>query len=106
MSKSAILRARVDSRRKRAAEAVFTRLGLSAGEAVNLFLAQVELRQGLPFSVTLRPPLDLSNATLAEIEARYADRRPNQASREAWREDTRQAKRHRSAADLRAALQS
>jgi addiction module RelB/DinJ family antitoxin len=100
MSKTTILRTRVEPRRKRAAEAVFAKLGLSSGEAINLFYTQVALRKALPFAVTLRPQLDLTNATLAEIEQRYADRVPNQESREALREDMRLAKRHAGASEL------
>ncbi len=101
-----ILRARVEPRRKRAAEAVFSKLGLSAGQAINLFYVQVVLRKELPFPVTLRSHLDLTNATLAEIEARYAERTPNRASREALREDLRKAKRHPGAKSLLADLQT
>jgi len=100
MSKTTILRARVEPRRKRAAEAVFARLGLSSGEAINLFYTQVVLRKALPFAVTLRPHLDLTNSTLAEIEQRYAERVPNKESREALREDVSQAKRHASISGL------
>ena len=49
------LRARVPERRYRNAEKILNRLGMNPGDAVNLFLAQIELHQGLPFEVTLEP---------------------------------------------------
>lgn len=48
-----VIRARVDSRLKKDSEAVLKRLGLSAGEAIRMFLAQVTLKRGLPFDVSL-----------------------------------------------------
>ena len=35
------------------------------------------IQKGIPFPLTTRRDLDLGNATLAEIEERYADRIPN-----------------------------
>jgi addiction module RelB/DinJ family antitoxin len=77
MAKSAILRARVDSAKATAAEKIFLKLGISAGEAINLFLAQVCIQKAIPFPLCTRPRLDLENATLQEIEERYAERIPN-----------------------------
>ena len=77
MAKTAILRARVDSEKVIAAEQVFSKLGISVADAINLFLGQVCIQKGIPFALTTRPHLDLSNATLSEIEERYADRIPN-----------------------------
>ncbi len=48
-----VVRARVDPKLKTDAEAVFQELGLSTTEAIRLFLSQVRLRRGLPFSVSL-----------------------------------------------------
>ncbi len=76
MAKSAILRARVDSEKVTAAERVFSKLGISMGDAINIFLGQVCIQKGIPFALTTRPHLDLSNATLEEIEERYAERIP------------------------------
>ena len=77
MAKTAILRTRVDSDKVTAAERVFSKLGISVGDAINLFLGQVCIQKGIPFALTTRPHLDLSNATLEEIEERYAERTPN-----------------------------
>lgn len=76
MAKTAILRARVDSKKVSAAERIFSKLGISVGDAINLFLGQVCIQKGIPFPLTTRQHLDLSNATLEEIEARYAERTP------------------------------
>ncbi|MFN4805828.1 MAG: type II toxin-antitoxin system RelB/DinJ family antitoxin [Akkermansiaceae bacterium] len=51
---SILLRARVPELRYRKAEKVLKRLGMNPGDAVNLLLAQIELRQGLPFDVTIK----------------------------------------------------
>ena len=67
---SSILRTRVDSERLTGAERIFARLGISMGEAINLFLGQVCIQKGIPFALTTRPHLNMSNATLKEIEAR------------------------------------
>lgn len=52
---STLLRARVDTVRYKKAAKVFHRLGMKPGDAINVFLAQVALRQDLPFSVTTQP---------------------------------------------------
>lgn len=53
MSKSAMLRARIEPELKHDAEAIFTRLGLNSTQAITIFYRQVELHQGLPFSVSV-----------------------------------------------------
>lgn len=52
MSASTLFRARVPTQRLKRAEKVFARLGMKASDAFNIFLAQVELRNDLPFAVT------------------------------------------------------
>ena len=54
----AVVRARVASDLKRDAEEVFEELGLTTTEAIRMFLAQVRLRRGMPFSVTLHTDND------------------------------------------------
>lgn len=46
------MRARVDPSLKKETEAIFAELGLTTTEAIRMFLAQVRLRHGLPFSVS------------------------------------------------------
>ncbi len=53
MSKSAMVRARVEPDLKTHAERVFHRLGLNATQAITMFYRQVELRDGLPFDVVV-----------------------------------------------------
>jgi len=57
--KEAIVRARVDSRLKADAEAVFGTLGINTTEAIRMFLSQVRLRRGLPFIVGIPDNGDL-----------------------------------------------
>ena len=57
--KEAIVRARVDSRLKADAEAVFGILGINTTEAIRMFLSQVRLRRGLPFIVEIPDNGDL-----------------------------------------------
>lgn len=51
--KTETVRARVDSDLKKESEQVFDDLGLTTTEAIRLFLYQVTLRKGLPFTFTL-----------------------------------------------------
>lgn len=104
--KSEILRTRVDPDKRRQAEDVLSRLGLSTGEAINIFLSQVVIQRGLPFPVTTERHLSLPQATLEEIEARDRDRQPNAESLAALQEDLREAPRHPSAKSLLASLLS
>lgn len=106
MPKSAILRARVDAKRKNEAESVLQKLGISLGDAINLFLGQVSIQKGIPFPLTTRPHLDLSQATIEEIEERYADRIPNAATRAALKESTRGARRYKSASEVLKSLKT
>lgn len=62
MASTTLFRARVPTARLRRAEKVFSRLGMKTGDAFNIFLAQVELRDDLPFAVTAKPERLLSTA--------------------------------------------
>ena len=53
MESSVLVRARVPAKRLRNAEKILARLGMKPGDAVNLLFSQVELRRGLPFTVSL-----------------------------------------------------
>ena len=86
MSKTAILRTRIDSDKKINAEKIFEKLGLSLADAINIFFSQVCIHKSIPFALTTQPHLDLSNATIEEIEHRYTDRIPNKATRQALAE--------------------
>jgi addiction module RelB/DinJ family antitoxin len=62
MSKSVLFRARVPADRLKKAEKVFASLGMKASDAFNIFLAQVELREDLPFVITSKPEPLLTTA--------------------------------------------
>ena len=64
MSKSAMLRARLEPELKNHAEAIFRRLGLNSTQAITMFYRQVEMRKGLPFNVAIP-----SATTLRTFEA-------------------------------------
>ena len=53
MTKSEMIRARVEPALKEEAETVFSTLGLSVTQAITLFYKQVTLQQGLPFAVKI-----------------------------------------------------
>ncbi len=53
MSKSAMVRARIEPELKENAEKVFQKLGISVTQAITIFYKQVEMRNGLPFEVVI-----------------------------------------------------
>jgi len=67
MSKTAMVRARVEPELKDHAEGVFHRLGLNATQAITIFYKQVELRDGLPFDVVV--PASTTKRTFDASEA-------------------------------------
>ncbi len=75
MEKSATLNLRVNPVLKQDAEQILSRLGIPMSTAIDMFLNQVVLTGGIPFSVTLpKPPaeIDISQMSngqfLVEIE--------------------------------------
>ncbi len=52
---TAVVRTRVPARRLQRAEKILHKLGLTPADAVNMLLAQIEIRQGLPFDVSTQP---------------------------------------------------
>lgn len=66
-----LFRARVPARRLKRAEKILNQLGLKPGDAFNLLLAQIELRQGLPFEITARrePPISAEEQATAWTDA-------------------------------------
>jgi DNA-damage-inducible protein J len=64
MTKSAMVRARVEPQLKKNAEEVLADVGLSPAEAIRLFYRQVYLRRGLPFEV--RVPNPATRVAMAE----------------------------------------
>jgi addiction module RelB/DinJ family antitoxin len=66
-----VFRTQVPVRRLRRAEKILHRLGLSPADAVNMLLAQIEIRKGLPFEVSLlsKPLLSADEQAAAWTEA-------------------------------------
>lgn len=52
-AKTQMIHARIHPSLKKSAERVFSEIGISTTEAIRLFLKQVELHRGLPFSVSI-----------------------------------------------------
>jgi DNA-damage-inducible protein J len=67
MTKSAMIRARIDPILKEEAESILHQLGLSTTQAIILFYQQIRLSQGLPFEVRL--PNKVTLRTFAETDA-------------------------------------
>ena len=70
MARNAVVTARVDPDLKHQAERIFDELGLTTSQAVALFLRQVGLRNGLPFSVKVPVPNDATRAALDDARER------------------------------------
>jgi len=51
--KAATVRARIDEELKVDVEHVLSELGLSVSEAISLFMAQIKLRRGIPFDISV-----------------------------------------------------
>ena len=70
MSKTSTVYTRVEPEIKEQAEQILAALGIPMSNAVNLFLHQVILRQGIPFEIQLprSMPLDMSKMTREEID--------------------------------------
>lgn len=53
MNKTDRVEATIESDLKQAAEAIFSKLGVSPSETIRIFYKQVELHQGFPFEVKI-----------------------------------------------------
>ena len=58
LKKDAVLTVRIDSETKKNAEAVLKNIGLDYSKAVNIFLKQVVIHNGIPFDVSLNKETD------------------------------------------------
>lgn len=67
MTKTAMIRARMEPDLKAEAERVLAEVGLSPTEAIRLFYRQVSLHQGLPFAVRL--PNAATRAAIHELRS-------------------------------------
>jgi len=61
---NAFVRSRINSRRKDHVGRILKKLGMNHSEAINLFYAQIELLEGLPFNV--RIPNELTQKVLSD----------------------------------------
>jgi DNA-damage-inducible protein J len=68
MAKSTTVTVRLDPELKETVEGIFSELGLSVSQAINLFYRQVQLRRGLPFDVRL--PNETTRRALRDAEER------------------------------------
>jgi addiction module RelB/DinJ family antitoxin len=59
MRTTAVLRTRVDPRRKAKVEKILEQLGLTPTQAVNMFFAQIERRKAIPFHVAVEDNSDI-----------------------------------------------
>lgn len=68
---TAVVRMRVPALRLRRAEKILSKLGLTPADALNMLLAQIEIREGLPFEVSTgkRPLLSADEQAAAWTEA-------------------------------------
>lgn len=64
MGKTSSIRARIEPDLKDKAERIFQQLGLTTTQAITLFYKQVELKNGLPFDVTI--PNKLTRKTFTD----------------------------------------
>lgn len=62
MSKSAMIRARVEPELKSEVEGIFKELGLTTTEAITLFYHQVKTRKGIPFEISIPSKTTLETA--------------------------------------------
>ncbi len=67
MSKTSMVRARIEPELKDKAERVFRKLGMTTTQAITLFYKQVEIRKGLPFDVAI--PNDTTRRTFENTDA-------------------------------------
>lgn len=68
MVKTEVVRARIAPNLKNSAEGIFASLGLNVSQAITLFYRQVELRNGLPFDVSLNVPNEMTKRSIEETE--------------------------------------
>lgn len=60
MSATAILRTRIDPRRKARVEKILDQLGMTSTQAANMFFAQIARRKAIPFSLTVGDNSDIA----------------------------------------------
>lgn len=71
MSKTTSIYARVEPEIKEQAEIVLNKLGIPMSNAINIFLRQIVLQNGLPFEVKITPNRPVVFGNLTEEEFNY-----------------------------------
>jgi len=66
MSRSATIQARIDPKIKKQAQKILGDLQISMSEAISMYLAQVALHKGIPFSIKI--PNKLTAETIVKSE--------------------------------------
>ena len=89
-NKEAKINVNTDEATKKAAESLFSELGLNMTTAINIFLKKALQYRGIPFDVCVEIPNDVTRAALEEGDRILADR---------------SRKRYASVSDLRKALE-
>jgi len=67
MSKTEMIRARIEPDLKREVESIFSELGLTPTTAINIFYRQVRLLKGLPFNIMV--PNETTIQTFKDTDA-------------------------------------
>lgn len=70
---------RVDDEVKKQASELFADLGIDLSAAINMFLRQAIMREGLPFEVKREIPNEETRAALKEAEEMIAGKQPAKA---------------------------
>lgn len=84
--KNGRIQARISPDLKEAAELIFNQIGISSGEAIRMFYAQVKLHGGLPFDV--RVPNAATLEAMEELETGGGQRFDSaQALFDSWKDD-------------------
>ena len=78
-AETSFVKAQIDAKLKHQAERTLKALGLDMTSSIRMFLSQVVLTGGIPFSVSM-PNNELSRETLAAIADSYANKMERAAS--------------------------
>lgn len=71
MANTSVIYTRVDNDIKKGSEEIFNELGITMSSAIQMFLRQVIMRRGMPFSLSLPypEPKSLGSMTRTELDA-------------------------------------
>ena len=68
MSKAANVSVRIEEDVKTQAEQILKELGIPISNAINLFYRQIIIQQGLPLTLKIVPPVDVSTMPVDDLE--------------------------------------